>query len=101
VEFFKKKGGDTIKEYSPEISTFSCVLKGDLQSLEEIKDYITTYATKGLISLVKTAYDKKELYIVTEDQWKYYQLLKKRSEGFIFYDASEGSEGHDTFFWVM
>ena len=59
-----------------------------MQYLEQIKNYILKeYVRKGVVKLDNTVYDKKDLYILTEKEWNYYQRLKKRGEGFIFYDV--------------
>lgn len=79
------------KEHFTERSNFSCVLKGKAKYLEEIKEYIIKeYVNKGLIKLVKTDYDKKEMHIVTEPQWKKYQKLKNKNEDLIGYDIRNG-----------
>ena len=72
------------KEYLKEYFSFSCILKGEMKYLEEIKEYIiTAYVNKGLISLARPVYDKRELYILTEPQWKEYQKLKKKDDRLI------------------
>ena len=69
----KERGGT-------ENSDFSCILRGEVTYLEEIKDYITQeYVTKGLVTLVNPSYTK-ETHILTDDQWKEYQKLKKCRE---------------------
>jgi hypothetical protein len=71
------------KEYFTEVN-FSCVLRGEVTYLEEIKERITReYVEKGLVSLVNPTYDKNTLHILTENQWKEYQKLKKRDERLI------------------
>ncbi len=75
---------DLEKEYLEELFNFSCVLRGEVKDLEKIKEHIITeYVDKGLIKLIKPTYDKKEIYILTEEQWKEYQKLKKRDERLI------------------
>ncbi len=75
---------DLEKEYFEELFNFSCVLRGEVKHLEKIKEHIITeYVDKGLIKLIKPTYDKKEIYILTEEQWKEYQKLKKRDERLI------------------
>ncbi len=75
---------DSEKEYMQELFNFSCVLRGEVKCLEKIKEHIITeYVDKGLIKLIKPTYDKKEIYILTEEQWKEYQKLKKRDERLI------------------
>jgi len=54
----------------------------------KIKNHIEKeYICKGVVERVNPTYDKKELYILTEKEWNYYQGLKKRGKGFIFYDV--------------
>ena len=66
---------------------FACVLRGETKHLEKIKEYILQeYVNKGLIKLIRPAYDESELHIVTDDEWKEYQKLKeKRDQGLIGY----------------
>ncbi len=65
--------------YLNEIFNFSCVLRGHVKDLEKIKEYIVeNYINTGLVTLIKPTYDKKEIYILTDDQWKEYQKLKKK-----------------------
>ena len=72
------------KEYLTELFNFSCVLRGEVKYLEQIKDYIITeYVKKGHVKLIKPVYDKKELHILTENQWKEYQKLKNKDDGLI------------------
>ncbi len=72
------------KEYLKEFFNFSCILRGEVKYLEQIKDdIIAKYVNKGHVKLVKPVYDKKELHILTENQWKEYQKLKKRDERLI------------------
>lgn len=72
------------KEYLKEFFNFSCILRGEVKYLEQIKDdIIANYVNKGHVKLVKPTYDKKGLYILTETQWKEYQRLKKRDERLI------------------
>ncbi len=75
---------DSEKEYLQELFNFSCVLRGEVKHLEKIKEYIAReYVEKGLVKIIKPTYDKKEIYILTEEQWKEYQKLKKRDERLI------------------
>jgi hypothetical protein len=67
------------KEYLSEIFNFACVLRGEVKYLEQIKEYIN----KGLVKIIKPTYDKRELYIMTESQWKEYQKLKDRDDRLI------------------
>lgn len=72
------------REYLNEFFNFAAVLRGDVKNLEEIKKYIVeNYVNKGLVKLIKPTYDKKELYILTDEQWKEYQKLKKRDDRLI------------------
>jgi hypothetical protein len=60
------------------------VLRGEVKHLERIKEYIIQeYVDKGLVNLIKPTYDKKELYIVTCDEWEEYQKLKKKDDRLI------------------
>ena len=73
--------GHNTKEHLTEILTFSCSLKGETQHLEKIKDYIKKeYVNKNLVTLTDSAYHQKDVYILTEDQWKEYKRLKKNKE---------------------
>ncbi len=80
VESSKDKGkGKENEGYLDEIFNFSCVLRGHVKDLEKIKEYIVeNYLNTGLIIMIKPTYDKKEIYILTDDQWKEYQKLKKK-----------------------
>jgi hypothetical protein len=72
------------KEYLSELFNFACVLRGEVKHLEEIKEHIIQkYVDNGLIKLIKPTYDKNEIYILTESQWKEYQKLKKRDDRLI------------------
>jgi hypothetical protein len=72
------------KEYLSEIFNFACVLRGEVKYLEQIKEYIVAeYINKGLVKIIKPTYDKRELYIMTESQWKEYQKLKDRDDRLI------------------
>ena len=69
------------KAHLSELFNFSCVLRGEVKYLEQIKEYIAKeYINKGLVKLIKPTYDKKEIYILTDEQWKEYQTLKERDE---------------------
>ena len=73
--------GDPLEKSIEEYFNFSCVLRGKVTHLEQIKEYIIReYVEKGHIKLIRPLYDKKELYILTVDQWKEYQTLKKSKE---------------------
>jgi hypothetical protein len=74
--------GDTMNEkeeenYLDECFNFSCVLRGHVKDLEAIKEYIIkTYVDKGSVKMIKPTYEKKRLYIMTEQEWEDYQNLK-------------------------
>ena len=56
------------------------ILKGEIEYLEEIKEYIKQeYVNKELITVVESGYTEKG-YLLTDDQWKEYQRLKKNKE---------------------
>jgi hypothetical protein len=79
-----RTNGEDKKKYLSELFNFACVLQGDIKHLEEIKEHIVTeYVDKGLIKLIKPTYEKKEIYLVTSEEWKEYQKLKKRDERLI------------------
>lgn len=72
------------KKYLSELFNFACVLRGEVKHLEKIKEHIIEeYVEKGLVKLIKPTYDKKEIYILTDVEWKEYQKLKKRDERLI------------------
>ncbi|MBU6996424.1 MAG: hypothetical protein HXS41_07495 [Theionarchaea archaeon] len=72
------------KEYLSELFNFACVLRGEVKYLEQAKEYIVAeYVNKGLIKIIKPTYDKRELYIITESQWKEYRKLKDRDDRLI------------------
>ncbi len=72
----KQKGNE---QNLGELFNFSCVLRGHVKDLEKIKGYIVeNYVNKGLITMIRPTYDKKEIYLLTDDQWKEYQKLKKK-----------------------
>ena len=72
------------KAHLSELFNFSCVLRGEVKYLEQIKEYIAKEnIQKGLVKLIKPTYDKKEIYILTDEQWKEYQTLKERDEKLI------------------
>ena len=67
-------------------SFFACILQGEEKHLEKVKAHLQEYVDKGVIKLINLEYDEKEIYIVTDDQWKEYQkLLKNREDGLIGY----------------
>ena len=72
------------KEYLSELFNFACILKGDVKYLEKIKEHIITeYVNTGLIKLIRPTYDKKELYLLTHEEWDEYQTLKKKNSRLI------------------
>ena len=72
------------KEYLSELFNFACILKGDVKYLEKIKEHIITeYVNTGLIKLIRPTYDKKELYLLTHEEWDEYQKLKKKDSRLI------------------
>ena len=72
------------KEYLSELFNFACILKGDVKYLEKIKEHIITeYVNTGLIKLIRPTYDKKELYLLTHEEWDEYQKLKKKNSRLI------------------
>jgi hypothetical protein len=72
------------EEYFCELFNFCCVLRGEVKYLEEIKEHIITeYVRKGKVKLIKPTYDKHELYILTDEQWKEYQKLKDKDQRLI------------------
>ena len=76
--------GEDKKKYLSELFNFACVLQGEIKHLEKIKGYIVTeYVEKGLIKLIRPTYEKSEIYLVTSEEWKEYQKLKKRDERLI------------------
>ncbi len=67
------------KECLDELFNFSVVMRGHVRDIEKIKEYIVeNYVEKGLIKLTESTYEKKEIYTLTEEQWKEYQKLKKK-----------------------
>jgi len=75
-----------MKDQSTQQSNFSCVLKGEVEHLEQIKECILKeFVEKGLVTLVDPTYDKERLYILTEEEWKDYQDLKEREDKLMGY----------------
>ncbi len=62
---------------------FACVLRGERRHLKEIREYIQGYVNKGLVELINPVQDKKEIYILGDDQWREYQKLKNRDDRLI------------------
>jgi hypothetical protein len=72
------------REYLSELFNFACVLRGEVKYLEEIKEHIIQkYVQKGMVKLIKPTYQKNEIYILTDNQWKEYQKLKQKDERLI------------------
>jgi predicted transcriptional regulator len=86
-----KEGGMAMEDkeddqegYFRELFNFCCVLRGKVKYLEEIKEYIITeYVRTEKVNLIKPTYDKTELYILTDYQWKEYQTLKEKDRKLI------------------
>jgi predicted transcriptional regulator len=75
---------DDQEEYFHELFNFCCILRGEVKYLEEIKEYIITeYVRMEKVKLIKPTYDKTELYILTDAQWKEYQTLKEKDRKLI------------------
>ena len=72
------------KQYLSELFNFACVLRGEVKHLERIKEHIIEeYVDKGLVKLIRPTYDKKEIYILTDEEWKEYQKMKQRDDRLI------------------
>ena len=72
------------KEYLSELSNFACILSGDVKYLEKIKEHIITEdVDNGLVKLIRPTYDKKELDLLTNEEWEEYQKLKNKEPGLI------------------
>lgn len=66
-------------QYLDEFFNFTAVLRGHVKHLEEVKEYIIkTYVDTGKLKIIRPTYDKRQLYILKEEEWKEYQRLKKR-----------------------
>ncbi|MBU6998235.1 MAG: hypothetical protein HXS44_06870 [Theionarchaea archaeon] len=75
---------DEKEEYFRELFNFCCILRGEVKYLEEIKEYIIVkYVKTEKVKLIKPTYDKHELYILTDAQWKEYQTLKEKDRKLI------------------
>jgi len=69
------------KKYLSERFNYACVLRGEVKHIEEIKEHIVQkYVDTGLIKLIRPTYDKTELYILTDQEWKKYQMLKQKDD---------------------
>jgi hypothetical protein len=74
------------KECLSQLFNFSCVLRGEVKYIEQIKDYIVQeFVNERLVNLVRPTYDKNEIYIITRDEWEEYQRLKKKDHRLIGY----------------
>ena len=79
-----QSGKENQREYLSELFNFSCVLRGEVKYLEKIKEHIITeYLDMGLVKLIRPTYDKKEIYILTHEEWDEYQKLKKKDDRLI------------------
>jgi hypothetical protein len=75
---------ETKKKYLSELFNFACVLQGEIKHLEKIKEHIVReYVEKGLIKLIRPTYEKSEIHLITDAEWKECQKLKKRDERLI------------------
>jgi predicted transcriptional regulator len=75
---------DDQEEYFRELFNFCCILRGEVKYLEEIKEYIIReYVKTEKVKLIKPTYDKTELYILTDAQWKEFQTLKEKDRRLI------------------
>ena len=78
------KRSDEGNQYLSELFNFSCVLRGEVKYLEKIKEHIITeYVNTGLVKLIRPTYDKKEIYLLTDEEWDEYQKLKKKDSRLI------------------
>ena len=60
------------------------MLRGEVKYLEKIKEHIITeYVNTGLVKLIRPTYDKKEIYLLTDEEWDEYQKLKKKDSRLI------------------
>lgn len=65
--------------YLHEYFNFACVLRGEVEHLEEIKTHIVNqYVSKGLVKLIKPTYSKERIYLLDESEWEEYNRLKRR-----------------------
>ena len=72
------------KEYLSELFNFACVLSGDVKYLEKIKEHIITeYVNTGLLKLINPIYDKKDIYLLTHEEYDEYQRLKNKDSRLI------------------
>ena len=97
VQWNNEAGGETVRDHNDsshhgkgnhehfsELFNFSCVLRGEVKYLEKIKEHIIKeYVDKGLVKLIKPTYDKKEIYLLTHEEWEEYQELKKKDSRLI------------------
>jgi selenophosphate synthetase-related protein len=66
------------EDYLTEYFNLAFILRGHVKELEAVKEYIVTeYVRKNTLRMIKPVYDKRRLYIMTEEQWEEYQDLKK------------------------
>ena len=75
---------DKGNQYLSELFNFSCVLRGEVKYLEKVKEHIITeYVDTGLVKLIRPTYDKREIYLLTDEEWDEYQKLKKKDSRLI------------------
>ncbi len=60
------------------LPVFACILKGEEKTLKKIREDLQTHVGKGLIALVSSTYERKEIHLATHDQWEEYQYLKRK-----------------------
>ncbi|MGC1122738.1 MAG: hypothetical protein WBA22_16780 [Candidatus Methanofastidiosia archaeon] len=78
------KEEDDQEGYFRELFNFCCILRGEVRYLEEIKEYIITeYVRTEKVKLIRPTYDKHELHIMIDDQWREYQRLKEKDRRLI------------------
>lgn len=78
------EGGEIMGDKLSEEKNFSFILQGEKNKIKKIKKYIITeYENKGIITLIKSMYDKKEIHFLTKKQWEKYQKLKNKDNRMI------------------
>ena len=72
------------KEYLPKLFNFACILSGEVKYLKKIKEHIITeYVNTGLLKLINPIYDKKDIYLLTHEEYDEYQRLKNKDSRLI------------------
>jgi hypothetical protein len=72
------------KPYLSELFNFACVLRGEVKYLEKIKEHvIEEYVEKGLVKMIRPTYEKQQIYLLTDTEWKEYQKLKNKDSRLI------------------